>query len=166
MLITNILSEKHETPLTCYGMTVSGHFTEQDNNMIRKEIRSMKSKRSIYWLVAGIINLITAILHAIGGQIDLVNPMLQSNLENQVKAEWFSAWHMITIILFASSYLVLKNAFADFQKRQTELMKYIGILYILLSIPFCVSSIVHKLLVPQWILLLPIGVLVYLGVKK
>ena len=116
--------------------------------------------------MAGIVNLFTALLHTIGGQIELVNPMLKSNLENQTKAEWFGVWHMITIILFLSSYLVLKNAIIEFQNRQTELMKYIGILYILLSIPFCISSIVHKLLAPQWILLLPIGILLYLGTKK
>lgn len=126
----------------------------------------MTGKKNYYWLMAGIVNLFTALLHTIGGQIELVNPMLKSNLENQTKAEWFGVWHMITIILFLSSYLVLKNAIIEFQNRQTELMKYIGILYILLSIPFCISSIVHKLLAPQWILLLPIGILLYLGTKK
>ena len=126
----------------------------------------MKNKKNIYWLIAGIINLFTAVLHTVGGQIDLVNPMLKSNLENQAKAEWFGAWHMITIILFSSTYLALKNAIVDFHKRQTELMKYIGVLYILLSIPFCVSSVVHRLLAPQWILLLPIGIIIYLGSRK
>lgn len=126
----------------------------------------MKNKKNIYWLIAGFINLFTAVLHTVGGQIDLVNPMLKSNLETQAKAEWFGAWHMITIILFASTYLALKNAIVDFHKRQTELMKYIGVLYILLSMPFCVSSVVHRLLAPQWILLLPIGIIIYLGSRK
>jgi hypothetical protein len=92
--------------------------------------------------------------------------MLKSNLENQNKAEWFGVWHMVTIILFASAYLALKNAIIEFKKRQTELMKYISILYILFSIPFCISSVLHKLLAPQWILLLPIGILLYFGTKK
>ncbi len=126
----------------------------------------MKDKKSKYWLIAGIVNLFTALLHTIGGQIDLVNPMLSSNLENQAKAEWFGAWHMVTIILFASSYIVLRNAIVSYQKRQIDLMKYIGVLYVLISIPFCVSSIIHKLLAPQWILLLPIGGLILYGVKK
>lgn len=126
----------------------------------------MTDKKNLYWLIAGIVNLFTALLHTIGGQIDLVNPMLRSNLESQTKAEWFGVWHMVTIILFASSYLVLKNAIVDYKKRQMELMKYIGILYILLSIPFCISSMIHKLLAPQWILLLPIGGLILYGVMK
>lgn len=129
-------------------------------------MKKMSDKRNYYWLIAGIVNLFTALLHTIGGQIELVSPMLKSNLENQTKAEWFGVWHMVTIILFASSYLVLKNAVIEFQKRKMELMKYIGILYILFSIPFGISSLVHKLLAPQWILLLPIGILIYFGTKK
>jgi hypothetical protein len=126
----------------------------------------MKDTKNKYWLIAGILNLFTALLHTIGGQIDLVNPMLSSNLENQVKAEWFGAWHMVTIILFATSYLVLKNAIVNYQKRQIETMKYVGILYILLSIPFFVSRIINQLLAPQWILLLPIGGFIIYGVKS
>lgn len=126
----------------------------------------MKDKRNIYWIIAGIVNLFTALLHTISGQIELVAPMLKSNLVEQAKAEWFGVWHMVTILLFGTSYFVLKNAIIAIQKRQTELMKYIGILYILLSVPFCISSLVHNLLAPQWILLLPIGILMYLGTKK
>ena len=126
----------------------------------------MTSKKNLYWLIAGIINLFTALLHTIGGQIELVSPLQKSDLTNQAKAEWFGVWHMVTIILFASSYLVLKNAIVEYQKRQIELMKYIGILYILLSIPSCISSVVHKLLAPQWILLLPIGILIYFGTNS
>ncbi len=126
----------------------------------------MNNAKNKYWLIAGIVNVATALLHTIGGQMDLVDPMLSSNLENQAKAEWFGAWHMVTIILFGSSYLILKNAIVAFEQTQAALMKHIGIMYILLSTPFCVSSVVHKLLVPQWILLLPIGVLVLYGATK
>lgn len=126
----------------------------------------MKKKKNSYWLIAGILNLFTAVLHTVVGQIDLVNPMLKSDLEIQAKAEWFGVWHMVTIILFSSAYLALRNAMVDFHKRQTELMKYIGILYILLSIPFFVASAIHQLLAPQWILLLPIGIITYLGSKQ
>ncbi len=66
-----------------------------------------------YWLIGGAINLFTALLHTIGGEVFLVNPMLQSNLEDQVKAEWFGAWHMVTIVLVMSIFLLLKNAVVD-----------------------------------------------------
>ncbi len=126
----------------------------------------MSKKRNVYWLIAGGINFFTAILHTLGGQMSLVNPLIESNISAQAKAEWFGAWHMVTIILFFTSYLVIKNGLQNVQNRQTELIKYIGYLYIALAFPFIVSSILHSLLAPQWILLLPIGFLIYCGTKK
>ena len=125
----------------------------------------MNNKRNIYWLIAGIINLFTAILHTIAGQLDLVYPLAKSNLMAQAKAEWIGVWHMVTIILFFTSFLVIKNAIREIKNRQTEIIKYIGFLYIAFSIPFIISSIANNLLAPQWILLLPIGGLIYFGGK-
>ncbi len=126
----------------------------------------MKSKTNWLWMIAGIVNLATALLHTIGGQFDLVNPMLQANLADQAKAEWLGAWHMITIILFLSSYAILVNARKGFECKQIELMRFIGAAYILFAIPSGVSSIAYQVLAPQWILLLPIGVLVIGGVNQ
>jgi hypothetical protein len=121
-------------------------------------------KKNIYWLVAGITNLFTALLHTIGGQLDLVNPLTESNLTTFQKGQWFGGWHIVTITLFFTSYLLLKNALrpAENEKRT---MKYIGTLYLLYSIPFIISSFMNQLLIPQWILLLPIGVLTIIGNK-
>lgn len=118
------------------------------------------------WLIAGGLNLGTAFLHTFGGQLDLVDPLLKSNLKDQPKAEWFAAWHMITILLFATSFYVLKNAFSPILSKQSDGVFYLGILYVLLSLPFIASSIIFQLLVPQWIILLPIGILMIWGSKK
>ncbi len=126
----------------------------------------MKNTKNWYWMFAGAINFFTALLHTFGGQMDLVNPLLRSNLKDQAKAEWLGVWHMVTILLFASSYIVLRNALLVYHKRQVELMKYIGILYVVLSIPSFISSMTYQLLAPQWILLLPVGVLILFGSEK
>lgn len=44
-----------------------------------------------YIRIAGIINLITTFVHLIAGQMDLVGPLLRSNLEVPKKAEWIPA---------------------------------------------------------------------------
>lgn len=123
----------------------------------------MNMKRNYYWLIAGVINLFTALLHTIGGQMDLVSPLQKSDMTNQAKAEWFGVWHMVTIILFASSFLILRSFL---RKTQSETLGYFGYLYILLSIPFIISSLLNGFLVPQWILLLPIGLLILIGQKR
>ena len=123
----------------------------------------MIKHKNYFILIAGVLNLFTALLHTIMGQIELVSPLQKSGLTNQAKAEWFGVWHMVTIFLFATSFLLAKNYING---NKVETVKHIGFLYILLSIPFCVSSVIHKLLAPQWILLLPIGILIYFGTKK
>ena len=126
----------------------------------------MNINRNMYWLVGGGINLFTAALHTIGGQLELVSPLMSCNLIDQAKAEWIGAWHMVTIILFSTSYILIKNGIGKNENKQTELVKYIGYLYIIFSIPSIITSIMYNLLAPQWILLFPIGLLAYFGTKK
>ena len=126
----------------------------------------MNNKKNTYLIVAGILNSFTAILHTIGGQLDLVNPLSNSNLSNQQKAEWIGGWHIITIVLYATSYLLLKTGFNSGKQLNSEIVKYIGIIYLLFSIPFIVTSITYNLLAPQWILLFPIAIFSILGYRQ
>lgn len=120
----------------------------------------------IYLKIAALINLGSAFIHTFLGQIDLVNPLLISNVSTQVKGELVGAWHVVTIILFATSIPLLKAAFSKFEPSQIDLLKYIGWLYILFALPFMVTSIWYSIFAPQWLLLLPIGILTLIGLKK
>ncbi|WP_438712164.1 hypothetical protein ACSTS3_06980 [Aquimarina muelleri] len=124
----------------------------------------MKSKNA-YWIIAGILNLFTFILHLIGGQIELVNPMVES-LKLDVSSQLVGAWHMVTIILFVTSYILL---LAGFNKKYTyniELIKWIGYLNLLFCFPFIIGSFYYGIFLTQWILFLPIGLLTVVGLKK
>ena len=124
------------------------------------------NKKNIYWIISGLLMFLTAFVHTFGGQIDLVKPLLESNLKVQAKSEWMGAWHSITILLFGTSYYLLKNGFDKSKTVKRSLIYAIGILYCLISIPFLVTSFYFKVLAPQWIILLPIGILAIIGVKK
>ena len=54
-----------------------------------------------YLIIAGILNLMTFFLHLIGGQVDLVNPMMETSLSLEKSTQLVGAWHMVTIILLA-----------------------------------------------------------------
>jgi len=129
---------------------------------MKKAIRKMNYS----WLIAGIVNLLTALIHTFGGQLDLVNPLLKSNLSDQSKAEWLGVWHMVTLLLFATTYVIFRNTLVAVQVRKLEIITFIGFLYVLFSVPFIISSIINSLLAPQWILLLPIGLLLLIGIKR
>ena len=123
-------------------------------------------KKNIYWIISGFLMLLTAFVHTFAGQIDLVKPLLESNLKIQAKSEWMGAWHTITILIYGTSFYLLKNGFAKSKTDDRVLIYSIGILYCLISIPFLVSSFYFKVLAPQWIILLPIGILAIIGVRK
>ena len=123
-------------------------------------------KKNIYWLIAGIINLLTAILHLIGGQLELINPFMKSLLSLQVKSELLGAWHMVTLLLFITSYKLLKAGFGKTADNNASTIKLIGYSYLLFSLPSLVISIYSGLFIPQWVLLAPIGIIAIIGNKK
>lgn len=123
-------------------------------------------KANIYLLIAGIINLTTFFLHLIGGQIDLVNPMMNSSITLEKTSQLLGAWHMVTIILLVSSIILLLAALRKKYSSNKELIVLIGYLNLLFCIPFIAASLYYKLMVPQWILFLPIGILTLIGSKR
>ena len=122
--------------------------------------------KKIYIKIAGIINLLTALVHLLAGQIDLVNPLNSSSLELQQKAEWVGVWHLVTILLFYTSYLILKEGLTKANKTDLGQLKSLGVLYVLAGVPFMLSSVYFTVFAPQWVLLMPIGILVLLGLKN
>ncbi len=118
-----------------------------------------KQKKNTYWMVAGALCFFTALVHLIGGQLDLVNPLLEANLTDQAKTEWLGVWHGITAILFLSAFYLFKYGLNPMGNQNLDVLQLIGILFILFSIVFIVSSLWMKIFAPQWILLLPIGLL-------
>ena len=125
----------------------------------------MKAK-NIYLKIAGFLNLFTALLHSIGGQLTDVNPMLKSNLNELPKTEVLGTWHMVTITLFPTSFIWLYFAYKHKEKPNIELLSFISYLYILYGIGFIIVSLFQGVFVPQWILLLPNGIIGLLGLKN
>lgn len=119
-----------------------------------------------YWIIAGILNLLTFLLHLIGGQLDLINPLFQSDLNAQIQTELLGAWHMVTIILFASSIIYFKYGIIKKGRESFDAIAFISYLYIAFSFAFIFSSLFNSIFAPQWILLLPIGLLGVLGIRK
>jgi hypothetical protein len=92
--------------------------------------------------------------------------LIGGNLSTQIKAEWVGGWHMITIILFSTTYVLIIHGLGKVKPYHLPIMNYIGFLYIGFSLLFIISSIYFRLLAPQWIILLPIGILVLIGSSK
>lgn len=122
--------------------------------------------KNTYIKIAGILNLCVALLHLIGGQLDLINPLLESNINIQEKAELIGVWHIVTVLLFYTSYYLLKVGFGRRISDCISLLRHVGVLYLLIGFPFIIVSLYYSVLAPQWILLVPIGGLILMGIKK
>jgi len=137
-----------------------------ENEVLLYLVVNSKIMKNIYFKIAGILNFLVALLHTFGGQLSLVLPLYNSPLSDQVKAEWIGAWHMVTIVLFATSFLLLKKGFKTQRTPSTDLLRFIGWIFVLFSIPSIITSMWYGLLAPQWILLSPIGGLTLFGLHK
>ncbi len=124
----------------------------------------MKNK-NIFWLLAGILNLFSALLHTFAGQTELINPLLSSNLENQIQIELLAVWHMITLFMFFTSAVFVYN-YSKAKLECKSVIQFISYVYFLFSVSFIGVSIMNQTLAPQFILLLPIGILGLIGVRK
>lgn len=121
----------------------------------------------IFIKIAGVLNILTAVVHLVGGQVDLVRPLQQSNLLDQQKAEWLGVWHVVTFVLFYTSYVLLQMGFLGKGRAlNMEWLRSVGYLYLLMGIAFVLSSINYGVLAPQWILLMPVGGLLLIGIRK
>ena len=125
----------------------------------------MKTKNR-YLIIAGILNLMTFFLHLIGGQVDLVNPMMETSLSLEESTQLVGAWHMVTIILLVTSGVLLSAGFGKKYSNNIEMLKSIGYLNLFFCLPFLIAGFYYGLLVPQWIFFLPIGALTMMGLNK
>lgn len=125
----------------------------------------MKAK-NVYWIIAGFLNLFTFFLHLIGGQIDIVNPMMESSMSLQPMSEMLAAWHLITVFLLMSSIYFIQIGFKNADQNPEQLVNFMSYCYFAFGLVFIVVSLVQGVFTPQWILLLPIGILGLIGLKK
>ncbi|OCQ22769.1 hypothetical protein A7985_02080 [Pseudoalteromonas luteoviolacea] len=122
---------------------------------------------NIWIFSAGVLAFLTTVVHIFAGQIDTVRPFLSSNLADVPKATLLACWHMVSIVLlFSAVILSLVGWYATAQYYETVF--FIGVLYVLFASVFAfVGGYFFKskalLKLPQWCLLLPIGVLAICG---
>ena len=108
-------------------------------------------RKNRYLIIAGILNLMTFFLHLIGGQLDLVNPMMETSLSLEKSTQLVGAWHMVTIILLVTSCVLLSAGFGKKFSTNIEIIQSIGYLNLSFCLPFIIAGFYYGLLVPQWI---------------
>ncbi len=119
-----------------------------------------------YLLAASLLGFFTFGVHAIMGGIDTTVPLLSSAIDKEPKLTLYAVWHMVSVFLFISSLAVF---YAAKKNSARELALFVGVCYTLFAAVFLLVGIFEAgsiVLLPQWILLFPIGILCIVGSKK
>ena len=122
---------------------------------------------NIWIFSSGLLALFTTLVHVFAGQIDPVRPFLKSKLGDIPKATLLACWHLVSVTLFVSSLMLLYVGWYGIDSLYF-LIQLLGFLYILYASVFVAVGLYFfgaKVFVklPQWILLLPIGLLANYG---
>ncbi|WP_017093141.1 hypothetical protein [Vibrio splendidus] len=122
---------------------------------------------NIWIFSSGLLALFTALVHVFAGQIDPVRPFLESKLDDIPKATLLACWHLVSVTLFVSSLMLLYVGWYGIDSLYF-LIQLLGFLYILYASVFVAVGLYFfgaKVFVklPQWTLLLPIGLLANYG---
>jgi hypothetical protein len=115
------------------------------------------------WLLtAGGIAAATTLIHATAGGRTIVHPLLRSEMAAEPKRTLHVVWHMVTADLLLTSIALLALAFAA--APSTALVLFIAAQYLAYAAVFLIVTLTADwprplLQLPQWMLLLPVGVL-------
>ena len=121
------------------------------------------------WIfAAGVICIFTSLVHIFAGQVDPVRPFLKSDLSDIPKATLLACWHMVSAILVLSGVALAYIGWFNISTFQ-NLVIGISISFLIFSLVFIAVGWhffkLHAFIkLPQWTLLLPIGILGLIGV--
>ncbi len=123
---------------------------------------------NIWIFIAGLIGVFTSLVHIFAGQVDPVRPFLASDLPDISKATLLGCWHMVSAILVICGVVLTYIGWYAIAALYS-LVVGIALCYIVFALVFvAVGWYYFKLQtfykLPQWVLLLPVGLLGLVGV--
>ena len=118
-------------------------------------------------ITAAVVNLAVAVIHTFIGENDIIATLLATDAPDTVRWTLHSAWHMISVVLYMSSFTLFYVSRKDKNDPYSKIFpNYIGIQYIPLAMVFVVTSLVYGIFFPQIVMLAPIGILALLAGRR
>jgi hypothetical protein len=122
--------------------------------------------------IAGYLAAFTAAVHTFAGTYEVHAPLLTSTLPEPLALLLYACWHLVTVALCLSAWALLRPPTPRTLQSQALLSGAIGILWASFGIVFVAvalllgESLSTLLVLPQWVLLLPVGALAWFGSRK
>lgn len=132
----------------------------------------MAKTRSQKLLIASsILAVLSFLVHTIMGTSEIQGPLLDSNLSEILKVILYVCWHIVSITLFAFTWILFKLRNVELSDSTRMVLRTLGVCWIAFgllfpTVAFWIDGIHFILRFPQVLLLTPTGILCYLGSKK
>jgi hypothetical protein len=119
-------------------------------------------------LFTALIAAFTAAIHIFVGTPEIQKPLLQSGLPQEVRLLLYTCWHLVSVTLSLSAVAFFVSAFANLSDSSRNMVKLVSFMWLCFGFVFVAVALLHSgvsmlLKLPQWILLLPVGLLGLLG---
>lgn len=129
----------------------------------------MKTNRLL--LSSGLLAAFTAVLHTLAGTPEIQEPLLRSTIPQSISLLLYACWHLVTVTLIASALALIWSARAMNTAKVGALPCFISVLWLLFGLVFVVVALWFSgpsmlLVLPQWVLLVPVGILGLLGDRQ
>lgn len=122
-------------------------------------------------LSTAVLALFTAALHTFGGTPEIEAPLLQAGLAPEIGLLLLACWHLVTVSLTVSAIALFISATPKHAVKSHYMALFISFMWIGFGLVFMLVSIIYSgvpmlLKLPQWILLIPIGLLGLWGCSR
>lgn len=122
-------------------------------------------------IFAALLAILTAVVHIFAGGADTVVPLLTSALTVEAKLTLYAVWHMASSVLVLSAVALFVGSLPRHRYAARYLVLFVSIMWfvfgiIFLSIAASQPETAWFIKLPQWILLLPVGILGLWGVFR
>ncbi len=114
--------------------------------------------------VAAFLAAFTAAVHIFAGGEDVASPLLASTLDGEPKLTLYAVWHMVSVILAMSAVALFVGSLPHYAHPARYLVLFVSAMWCAFGVVFLAvfaiqseSGWLFKL--PQWVLLLPVGLL-------
>jgi hypothetical protein len=114
--------------------------------------------------VAALLAAFTSVVHIFAGGVDVVSPLIASSMAGEPKLTLYAAWHMVSVVLAMSAAALFFGSFPRYAYAARYLVLFVSALWCAFGVVFLVVAAVQPenswlLKLPQWALLLPVGLL-------
>jgi hypothetical protein len=124
-----------------------------------------------FLMASGVVAAFTAALHTFAGTPEIQEPLLNSAIPQSISLLLYACWHLVTATLILSAGFLVWSSLNKSKSNTGPLAIFISLMWISFGLVFVMVSLVFSgpsalLMLPQWVLLIPVGILGLIGYRN